>query len=128
VPAAHAPVREDQERRGVLDDERDTDRDALDRLVIHELYGHDPEEPEQREPGKIGALDRQQIAPLERERQREEHEEGEQDAKLGERLGRDAELERALGDDATDRVERGGDDREEIAKGGPAQSASQSRG
>jgi len=133
VPAAHAPVSEDHQRRGVLDHEGHADRNALDGLVVDELdreHAQQAEEPEQRE---VSAADRAEVVALEDQRDRGEGDEREQDPPLGQQVGRYAELEGALGDDATDRVERGRDDREDIAQktgssGRSAQSASQSRG
>ena len=128
MPAAQPPEGEDEERRGVLDDERHADRDALDRLVVDELDREDPEQAEDHKEREVRATDRCEVASLERERDREEHDEREEDPPLRQGLRRDAEVEGSDRDDATDRVERGGGDREQVAEGRTAQSDSQSRG
>src|SRR5207249_4955805 len=56
-PPAQPRVDQQEDRPGVLDDERHTDWDALDRLVVDEGYAREADDPEDSKERKIRSAD-----------------------------------------------------------------------
>src|SRR5439155_11070618 len=132
TPTAKSCPQQNEDDRGVLDDERDRDGDALDRFVVEPLHTAHAEDAERGEPDEILAADAQ-LARVPRRDDRDEGHETEEDSQLREHAWRDAKVECRFRDTAAKGEERGGAERDRIpgpvARGVPvAQSASQSRG
>src|SRR5438270_571069 len=104
-PPAEPRVDQEQDRPGVLDDEGNPDRDALDRLVIDERYAREANDTEDNEEGQVGAPNPQVKA--HRRKDRKEYEESEEDTPFREDGRLHTRVEGRLRDNAADTKERG---------------------
>src|SRR5205809_158589 len=109
APADRSPaeprVDQEQDRPGVLDDEGNPDRDALDRLVIDERNPGEPDDAEHNEERQVGAANPQVKA--HRRKDRNEYKESEEDTPLREDGRLHTRVEGRLRDNAADTKERG---------------------
>src|SRR5207249_12034794 len=104
-PAAETRVDEQEDGPRVLDDERDPDRDALDRLVIDERNAREANDTEDNEEWQVGAANPQIKAQARKDR--DEYEKYKQDTPLREDGWLHTRVECRLRDNPADTEERG---------------------
>ena len=117
LKTAPGPER-DQDRRDVLDQERDPDRQPPDRDEVEPLHERDARDPEDDQVRQLAAGQPQALAACQREHEREAEERpGRADLRQLER--RDPGLEHDLRDRAVEREQERSRDHHRVADGGP---------